>query len=110
MVAVTVVSLIQVVGLILVIALFTLPAATARQFTGSVVGMMVGGCLLGAVFGVAGLTVSFHTTLPSEATIILLAGFTYFVSLVATLARRNFFRRAPANRLYTRPPRPPEGE
>jgi len=38
MVAVTVVSLIQVVGIILVIALFTLPAAIASQFVGSVDG------------------------------------------------------------------------
>ena len=61
MVAVTVVSLIQVVGLILVIALFTLPAAPARQYTGLMVGMMVGACMLGAVFGVAGMAASAHT-------------------------------------------------
>ncbi len=109
MVAVTVVSLIQVVGLILVIALFTLPAATVRQYTGSVVGMMVGACLLGAVFGVAGLTVSFHTNLPSGATIILLAGFTYFVSFLAKLAQRNFSR-ARGNRRCTASTRHPEGE
>ena len=73
MVAVTVVSLVQVVGLILVIALFTLPAATARQFVRSVAGMMIGACVLGAVFSVAGLAVSFDANLPSGATIILLA-------------------------------------
>ena len=92
MVAVTVVSLIQVVGLILVIALFTLPAATARQFVGSVAGMMIGACVLGAIFSVAGLAVSFNTNLPSGATIILLAGFTYFVSLAAKAAQRRFSR------------------
>ena len=83
MVAVTVVSLVQVVGLILVIALFTLPAATARQFVRSVAGMMIGACVLGAVFSVAGLAVSFDANLPSGATIILLAGFAYFASLLA---------------------------
>jgi zinc transport system permease protein len=90
MVAVTVVSLIQVVGLILVIALFTLPAATARQFVRSVAGMMIGACVLGAVFGVAGLAVSYHTNLPSGATIILIAGAVYLVSLAASMVRRSF--------------------
>jgi zinc transport system permease protein len=90
MVAVTVVSLIQVVGLILVIALFTLPAATARQFVRSVAGMMIGACVLGAVFGVAGLAVSYKTNLPSGATIILLAGAVYLVSLVASVVKHSF--------------------
>lgn len=90
MIAVTVVSLIQVVGLILVIALFTLPAATVRQFVRSVAGMMVGACALGAVFGVAGLAVSYRTDLPSGATIILLAAAVYLASLVASVVWRSF--------------------
>jgi zinc transport system permease protein len=92
MVAVTVVSLIQVVGLILVIALFTLPAATARQFVRSMAGMMITACVLGAVFGVAGLAVSYQTNLPSGATIIVLAGAAYLVSLVASMAQRSLGR------------------
>jgi zinc transport system permease protein len=90
MVAVMVVSLIQVVGLILVIALFTLPAATARQFVRSVAGMMIGACVLGAVFGVVGLAVSYQANLPSGATIILLAGAVYLLSLVASVVQRGF--------------------
>lgn len=88
MVAVTVVSLVQVVGLILVIALFTLPAATVRQFIRSVGGMMVGACMLGAVLSIIGLGVSFETNLPSGATIILLAGSVYFLSLLVHAIRR----------------------
>jgi zinc transport system permease protein len=90
LVAVTVVSLIQVVGLILVIALFTLPAATARQFVRSVAGMMIWACVLGAAFGITGLAVSYQTNLPSGATIILLAGLAYLVSLGAKMAQRSF--------------------
>jgi zinc transport system permease protein len=93
MVAVTVVSLIQVVGLILVIALFTLPAAIAGQFVRSVAAMMLVACVLGAVFGVTGLAVSYATNLPSGAIIILLAGVAYLVSLaIARLVRRSMHR------------------
>lgn len=97
MVAVTVVSLIRVVGLILVIALFTLPAATARQFVRSMAAMMAGACVLGGVFSVAGLAISFDTNLPSGATIILLAGFGYFVSLLMKGVQRSV-RRISASR------------
>jgi zinc transport system permease protein len=95
MVAVTVVSLIQVVGLILVIALFTLPAAIAGQFVGSIAAMIVVACALGAVFGFAGLGVSYASNLPSGATIILLAGMAYLISLaIARLVHRKMLRRS----------------
>jgi zinc transport system permease protein len=93
MVAVTVVSLIQVVGLILVIALFTLPAAIAGQFVRSVAAMILVACALGAVFGFAGLGVSYASNLPSGATIILFAGLGYLISLaVAGFVRRKILR------------------
>lgn len=85
-VALTVVSLIQVVGLILVIALFTLPAAIAQIFVRSVAVMAIAASALGALFGVAGLGVSYAGDLPSGATIILLAGMAYLASLAATRA------------------------
>lgn len=85
-VALTVVSLIQVVGLILVIALFTLPAAIAQIFVSSVAVMAIAASALGALFGVAGLGVSYAGDLPSGATIILLAGMAYLASLAATRA------------------------
>ena len=95
MVAVTVVSLIQVVGLILVIALFTLPAAIAGQFVGSVAAMIVVACALGAVFGFAGLGISYASNLPSGATIILVAGLAYLFSLaIARFMRRRILRRS----------------
>jgi zinc transport system permease protein len=97
MVAVTVVSLIQVVGLILVIALFTLPAAIAGQFVGSVAAMIVAACALGAVFGFAGLGVSYASNLPSGATIILLAGIAYLISLgIAGFVHRRIIRGQPS--------------
>lgn len=90
MIALTVVLLIQVVGLILVIALLTLPAAVAGQFVNSLGRMMVIAALLGAALSTGGLAISYGPDLPAGATIILLAGGVYLLStLLARLLHRN---------------------
>ncbi|MCG6896912.1 MAG: metal ABC transporter permease [Thiocapsa sp.] len=98
LVAVTVVLLIQVVGLILVIALLTLPAAIAGHYVHSLGKMMVVATLLGGVFTSAGLALSFGPDLPAGPTIILLAGSVYLVSafLSRLLTRRRAGRSAVA--------------
>lgn len=80
LVAVTVVLLIQVVGLILVIALLTLPAAIAGHYVHSLGVMMVIATLLGAVFTSLGLALSYGPDLPAGPTMILLAGVVYILS------------------------------
>jgi len=80
LIAVTVVMLIQVVGIILVIALLTLPAATARYFAPSLGKMMILASLFGAVFTTSGLVISYKQDLPSGATIIVVAGLTYIIA------------------------------
>jgi zinc transport system permease protein len=74
MIALTVVVLIRVVGIILVIALLTIPAALARQFTYDLRKMMLLAVLFGAVFSFGGLWLSYLFDLASGATIILLSG------------------------------------
>ncbi len=86
LVAVTVVLLIQVVGLILVIALLTLPAAIAGHYVHTLGGMMLLATLLGGLFTSAGLAVAYGQDLPGGATIILLAGAAYVVSALASRA------------------------
>ena len=89
LVALTVVVLIQVVGLILVIALLTLPAAIAAQYLRRLAPIMVLATLLGMLFTSGGLALSYTPDLPAGATIILVAGTAYLVSLLVTgLARR----------------------
>ncbi|MCI0399790.1 MAG: metal ABC transporter permease [Gammaproteobacteria bacterium] len=83
MLALTVVLLIQVVGLILVIALLTLPAAIAVQYVGSLGRIMILAIALGALFTCAGLGLSYEPDLPAGAMIILVAGISY---LLATLS------------------------
>ncbi len=80
--ALTVVLLIRVVGLILVIALLTLPAAVAGQWTGSLGRMMGLASILGAIFTTGGLALSYGPDLPAGATIILLAGSVFIVSTI----------------------------
>jgi len=83
LIALTVVILIQVVGIILVIALLTLPAATARYYARSLIQMMIIASLLGAVFTTSGLIVSYEPNLPAGATIILIAGLAYLLASIS---------------------------
>ncbi len=88
MVALTVVLLIQVVGLILVIALLTLPAAIAIQYVHTLGRIMLVAALLGVTFTTSGLALSYQPDLPAGATIILVAGATYLLSTMLRGVRR----------------------
>jgi zinc transport system permease protein len=88
LVALTVVLLIQVVGLILVIALLTLPAAIAAQYVGSLGRMMWVAMGLGALFTMTGLALSYEPNLPAGASIIVLAGTAYLFSTLVNAIRR----------------------
>lgn len=88
LVAATVVILIQIVGLILVIALLTLPAATARLYAATLVGMMILASAIGLVITSGGLALSYHYNLPAGATIALLCGLSYLVALILPQFKR----------------------
>jgi len=80
LVAVTVVVLIQAVGIILVIALLTLPAATVGQYAHSLTRMMIAAAGLCAILTLLGLLISYQIDLPAGATIIILCGGLYLAS------------------------------
>ncbi len=81
LVALTVVMLMRVVGLILVIAMLTIPAAIAGRLVKDMKHMMILASGFGMFFMTAGLWLSYFLNLTSGATIILLAGLGYLVSL-----------------------------
>ena len=81
MLALGIVMVIQVVGLILVIALLTIPPFIAEKFSKSLLQMMVAATLPNAVFTVCGLWISYEFNLTSGASIILVAGVGFLVSL-----------------------------
>ena len=83
MVALTVVLLIQVVGLILDLALLILPAASATQFVSSIKPMMLLSVLFSLFVTTSGLVISYQPDLPSGATIIIMASFVYLVSIIS---------------------------
>lgn len=79
MISVTVVITINIIGIVLVIALLTLPAAVGRLVTRRLVTMMIVSSLLAGVFVVAGIGISYITNLPSGPVIIVLAGLIYIL-------------------------------
>ena len=69
--ALTVVVAIKVVGLILVIALMTIPTYIAEQISSSLYGMMLKSALLSCIFTIIGLIISYQFDITSGASIIL---------------------------------------
>ncbi len=81
MIALTVVMIIRVVGLVLVIALLTIPPFIAEKLTASLRGMMAVSAVLSTLFTVIGLWASYAFNLTSGATIILVAAAGFFAAL-----------------------------
>lgn len=81
LIALTVVMLMRVVGLILLIALLTIPAAIAGQFVRDLRAMMILASGLGMVFTTTGLWLSYTFNLTSGATIILVSAVAFLLSL-----------------------------
>lgn len=88
LIALSVVVLIRAVGIILLIALLTIPAAISRQFVSSLKKMMLLSILLSIVFVVLGLWLSYVLDLASGATIILFSGVMFLASLGLSRWRR----------------------
>ncbi len=81
LVALTVVLLVTVVGLVMVIALLTLPIAVAGQVARRLWSVMAFASGLSVALTLAGQAIAYEATLPAGATIILLAGGVYLLSL-----------------------------
>jgi len=85
LIALTVVILIRIVGVILVIALLTIPAAISGQFTYNLKRMMLLSIILGVIFTFSGLWLSVVLNIASGATIILVSVAGFFVGLSKNL-------------------------
>lgn len=80
LIGLSVVVMIRVVGIILVIALLTIPAAIVKMFTFDFKRIMIYSALCGMLMCLSGLFVSYTLNIPSGAVIVLLGGIMYFVS------------------------------
>ena len=87
LVGLTVVMTMRIVGLIMVIALLTMPPAIAGLFVKDMKRMMGLSIVLSILFTFVGLLLSYYLNLTSGATIILVAGVSYFVSFMVKRVR-----------------------
>lgn len=90
LIAFTVVVLIRVVGIILIIALLTAPPSIAKQFTYDLKKIMMYSIIIGAIFCLTGLWVSYEFRIASGAAIVLVAGLSY---MVISIIKGKWFKR-----------------
>jgi len=92
MVALSVVVLIRIVGIILVIALLTIPSSICRQFTYNMKKLIISSIVTGIILTITGLWISYLLDLASGATIILLLALvfllSFFIKKAITAVRR----------------------
>src|ERR671921_6909 len=81
---VTIVTAIQAVGIIMVVALLVTPSATAYLFTSRFHHMILASVVVGAFSALLGIYLSYYLDLPSGAAIILVATALFFVTLALT--------------------------
>ena len=96
--AIAIVLIIRIVGLILVIALLTIPPFMVEKYAKSLFQMMMGSSLLGALFTIIGLWLSYAFNLTSGASIILVAGISFFLFFLIDhllISRRKNSKQAP---------------
>ena len=87
--ALSIVALIRVVGIILVIALLSAPAACATVLSKSFKNRIIIAMLLSAVFCTTGLTASYYSGIPSGASIVFISVIFYFLLLIIKKLRTN---------------------
>jgi zinc transport system permease protein len=80
LIGLSIIILIRVVGIVLVIALLTIPSTIARQFVNRLKPLMLFSIICAIILTVAGLILSYYFNLPSGALIVLLLGVVFFMS------------------------------
>lgn len=85
----TVVVLMRSVGLVMVIALLSIPPATARMLTHRLPGMIVLSSVISALSGLAGIAVSWWLDLPAGPSIVLCAGALFALTNGSVRARQS---------------------
>ena len=87
MTALTVVLTVNIVGIVMVIALLTLPVAISARLYNRVWKIMLGAFTLGVFFTLTGLAVSYEPNLPSGAVTIVIAGIVYLASIIIQIIK-----------------------
>ncbi|HLF90650.1 MAG TPA: metal ABC transporter permease [Anaerolineales bacterium] len=93
LIAVTIVTALQVVGIALMLAMFVTPAATASLLTRRLPTMMAVAALIGAFSGVIGVYASFYLNVASGAAVVLVATLIFILVFLFVPGRGFFWRR-----------------
>lgn len=86
--AISIVLLQTFVGIVMVIAMLTLPAGTAGYIARNLAGMMVAGSLFSAFFTVSGLAASWYLDAPAGAMVVVISGAVFLLAAVVQLVFR----------------------
>lgn len=87
LISISIVLLMQVIGIILAIALLTIPPTLARLFTSSLFHMMLLSCLFCVTFNFFGTLVAYMLNFPPGPTIALISALVYCLSLLFSSSR-----------------------
>jgi len=77
----TIVMSVRAIGIILILALFTIPALIAEKFTKKFFSMMIISGILGLIFMIGGIIISFYYDISPTPTIVIIAGVALILSL-----------------------------
>lgn len=91
LIAISIVLLIQVVGIVLVMTMLTIPAAIANLFTTRLSQMMVLAIMISSVFCLSGNAIAYYLDWPTGATIALIAGVVYVLSMILIQSIKGLF-------------------
>ncbi len=93
LIAISIVALIRVVGIILVIALLTVPAATAALFSARLHSRMLLAVLFSIIYTSLGLWLSYELNIASGASIVIVAVLLYLLFSLFMLIKAQFLRK-----------------
>ena len=78
----TIVMSVRAIGIILILALFTIPGLIAERFTKKFFSMMIISGMLGLIFMISGIILSFYYNISPTPTIVIIAGIALILSLL----------------------------
>ncbi len=95
MIPIGIIVLIRVVGIILTIALMTIPTSVAKLFFKSFIKVVIGSIVISAVFCIVGLIVSYYANIPSGVCIIVISTVIYLILLATknAVAKKQHIKR-----------------
>ena len=95
MIPIGIIVLIRVVGIILTIALMTIPTSVAKLFFKSFIKVVIGSIVISAVFCIVGLIISYYANIPSGVCIIVISTVVYLILLATknAVAKRQHIKR-----------------